>query len=202
MSLNHLKDKMVKIFDSRVPLREDLKKALVFGIHARLPVALILSFYGYDHEVMQLMQTLSHSTRAFIWNADGLPGFVCLFKIMETLKEADASDLLEHAKKWQQIDLDQIEEEIDTLKSVETKMVYLSQYYPGIYIFLNRYLNQGALKRYSIQCNSYQFEDDLALYSLFIHGHLIPWLQKLRDDGKLNHGKPNSLIHKTSLVRT
>ena len=189
---------MVKIFDIRVPLREDLKKALVFGIHARLPVALILSFYGYDHEVMQLMQTLSHSTRAFIWNADGLAGFVCLFKIMEILRESDINGLLEQAKKWQQIDLDQIEEEIDTLKSLETRMVYLSQYYPGIYIFLLRHLNQGAMKieRYSIQCESYQFEDDLALYSLFIHGHLIPQLQKLRDDGKLTYGKLNSISHK------
>ena len=189
---------MVKIFDIRVPLKEDLKKALVFGIHARLPVALILSFYSYDHEVMWLMQSLSHSTRAFIQNADGLPGFVCMFKIMEILKEADAGGLLDHVKKWQQINFDQLKEEINILTSLEKKMIYLSQFYPSIYRFLVRHLSQGTmmLEKFSLQCESYQFGDDIAQYSLFIHGYLIPQLQKLRGDGKLNHGKLRPKSHK------
>ena len=59
-----------------VPIREELKKNLIFGIEARLPIGIILGFYGFRHQVMKLMQCLSHGTRAYIVNADGLPGFV------------------------------------------------------------------------------------------------------------------------------
>ena len=36
-----------------------------------------------------MMQTLSHSTRAYIVNAEGLPGFVCSFDGIEYLKALD-----------------------------------------------------------------------------------------------------------------
>ena len=51
------------------------------------------------------MQRLSHGTRAFIVNADGLPGFLLDFDIIKHLKEADAAGQLEDARKWQIIDL-------------------------------------------------------------------------------------------------
>ena len=63
-------------FETKVAIKEDLRKTLIFGIEARLPIGLILGFYGYRHEVMHLMQNLSHGTRAYIYNAEGLPGFV------------------------------------------------------------------------------------------------------------------------------
>ena len=46
------------------------------------------------------MQSLSHSTRAFIVNADGLLGFLLSFDIIEHLKAADESGNLEHTKKF------------------------------------------------------------------------------------------------------
>ena len=67
---------MCEKFDIKVDIGEDLMKTLVFGINARPPIGLILGFSGYSHEVMPLMQTLSHTTRAFTCNADGLPNFV------------------------------------------------------------------------------------------------------------------------------
>ena len=39
-------------------------------------MAVVLSFYGYQEPVVNLLQKISHSTRAYIWNADGLPGFL------------------------------------------------------------------------------------------------------------------------------
>ena len=67
---------MGEFSDIKVPIRKEFEKRLIFGLNARPPIALVLSFFGFRHEVMLLMQTASHTTRAFIWNADGLPGFV------------------------------------------------------------------------------------------------------------------------------
>ena len=50
-------------------------------------MAVVLSFFGYQEKVVNLFQKLSHSTRAYIWNAEGLPGFLAresdlVFKIL------------------------------------------------------------------------------------------------------------------------
>ena len=59
-----------------MPIKEELKKGLIFGLEARPPIGIVLGFFGYQHQVMKMMQCLSHGTRAYIVNADGLPGFV------------------------------------------------------------------------------------------------------------------------------
>ena len=79
---------MVETFDIKVKVKEDLKKGLIFNFRSRLPIGIVLAFFGYRHEVMPLLQTLSHGSRAFIWNADGLRGFVLEIPILKVLKEA------------------------------------------------------------------------------------------------------------------
>ena len=61
---------------------------------------------------MRLMQCLSHGTRAYIINADGLPGFVLKFDIAGHLKQADEAGKLEHARKYQVIDLSIVESKL------------------------------------------------------------------------------------------
>ena len=75
-------------FDIQVPPKETMKKGLVFGFRARLPIAKILSFTGHRHEVLEMMQLVSNGTRAYIWNSDGDKGFVKRLDIMEVLKQA------------------------------------------------------------------------------------------------------------------
>ena len=87
---------------------------------------------------MPLLQTLSHVTRAFIWNSDGLPGFVAKFEIINVLKHADETGKLEQAKMWQVIDLDKIGDELTKLEDSQKYMVYLSEEYPSLYIFMLR----------------------------------------------------------------
>ena len=58
------------------------------------------------------MQTLSHGTRAYIVNAGGLPGFLSKYDIIAHLKTADQAGQLEHAKKWQVIDMGQVEKRL------------------------------------------------------------------------------------------
>ena len=77
---------------------------------------------------MKLMQFLSHGTRAFIVNANGMPGFVLRFDIISVLRKADDAGRLEHARKYQVIDLNTIESKLEKLDSnkeieVEGKLV-------------------------------------------------------------------------------
>ena len=76
-------------------------KSLIFGLQARLPIAIILSYTGYRHDVILILQKLSHSTRAYIWNADGLEAFIKSFDIIAFLKDSEEEGLLEEVTRWQ-----------------------------------------------------------------------------------------------------
>ena len=52
------------------------------------------------------MQNLSHATRAYIVNEDGLPGFLTKITMIQVLEKADKNGDLNFVKKWQVIDLD------------------------------------------------------------------------------------------------
>ena len=88
---------MVEKFDVIVQIKDDLRKGLVFGLGARLPIAKVLGFTGYAHEVMPLMWNLSHGTRAYIVNADGEPGFI-RSSFIHLLKTADEKGELKVAR--------------------------------------------------------------------------------------------------------
>ena len=75
--------------DIRVQIRQDLMKSMIFGLQARPPIGHILSFLGYFHEVIPIMQTLSHATRAYIVNAEFLSGFIHSIGLIELLRNAD-----------------------------------------------------------------------------------------------------------------
>ena len=71
-----------------MPIKEHLKVGLVFGFSARLPIATFLAYLGYQNDVIHYMQRLSHGTRAYIWNADGLPNLLTKRKrIIQMLRE-------------------------------------------------------------------------------------------------------------------
>ena len=76
-------------FSVDVEIKQELKKKLIFGMNSRLPIALILGYLGYRHEVLPIMQVLSHGTRAYIWNANGLPGFVTELDIIDILWDSE-----------------------------------------------------------------------------------------------------------------
>ena len=63
-------------------------------------MGIILGFSGYRHDVLPLMQVVSHKTRAFIWNEDGQKGFLTKFYIMPVLYETEKAGKLEKLTKW------------------------------------------------------------------------------------------------------
>ena len=87
-----LGNKSVHILDlsteAKIELKPELAKRLPLpGIQARAATAVILSFFGRQCEVCELMQKLSHCTRAYIISQAGLPGFLKSFDIVEWMLE-------------------------------------------------------------------------------------------------------------------
>ena len=60
---------------------------------------------------------LSHATRAYIWNADGLKGFVKTLDIIAVLSEADKYLEPESVLRWLEFDLEEIQKEIEGIKT-------------------------------------------------------------------------------------
>ena len=63
---------MANTWDIKVPIKQNLLKSLIFGLNSRLAIGVLLSFLDYSPEVIETLQVLSHSTRAYIYNIDGL----------------------------------------------------------------------------------------------------------------------------------
>ena len=80
-----------------VPIKVELKQCLILGLQARPPIAKILSFLGYSYKVYELLQTLSHSTRASILNAKGLQNFLVKFDVYPLVENAFNAGQLENA---------------------------------------------------------------------------------------------------------
>ena len=64
-----------------------------------------------------MMQVLSHRTRAYIWNEDGLQGFVEKLGLIEALQRAHTLGSLADAMEWQMIDINIL---VDNLQACDT----------------------------------------------------------------------------------
>ena len=122
------------------------------------------------------MQKISHSTRAYIANADGLKGFISSCDIIEHLKEANEAGLLDHAKKYQAIDLNTVEKELANKATRKLKMIFLAEEYPSLFVYmLGLYGKKDKIQKYMAKCKT--FENNRDKYSIYIHGYLLIWLQ-------------------------
>ena len=81
-------------------------------MQARAPIGIVFSFFGYSHEVHDLMSTMSHTTRAFIVNAEGLRGFVKL-SIVSVLRSAELSGELIKPTRFVNIDIELVKKTLD-----------------------------------------------------------------------------------------
>ena len=73
---------------------------------------------------------ISHRTRAYIINAEGLPGFLVQLDFIKILREDDARGLLENAKKFQELNLDKVSQELRVIEGLFKKMIHLKENYP------------------------------------------------------------------------
>ena len=141
---------MCEKFDVMLSIREDLLKALILGIEARLPAANILSFAGFSHQVTPIMQQLSHGTRAFLHNSNNLSGFLVRLELMRIMNLADDDQ-------WQEVNLETLKTQLEIFGDIKEQRQYLSMNYPYLYMYMIRYLNQqDELERYSKECLEYK----------------------------------------------
>ena len=74
-------------WDIRIHIRMDqLKVLLVKGLESRNVMGTIFSYVGHSDEVIGLMQRISHKSRAYIWNADALQGYLVQQNVMKILQ--------------------------------------------------------------------------------------------------------------------
>ena len=100
------------------------------------------------------------------------------------LRNADTAGQLEHAKKWQVIDLNTVESELKSKPDLKQEMAHLSSHYPSLCIHILRYLNKHQMiEKYMSWCK--KFENDPKNYSIYIHGYFLVWLDQQRKAGKL-----------------
>ena len=148
------------------------------------------------------MQCLSHGTRAYIINADGLPGFVLKFDIARHLKQADEAGQLEHARRYQVIDISKVESKLESFISNEKREVegnqviltpfqqkldYLSKEYPRLFILILQFFDMtDRIDQYMTECKA--FKENRYKYSLYVHGYFLVRLDQLRKEGKLKQG--------------
>ena len=61
--------------------------------------------------------------------------------MMKSLKEADSKNLLDAARKWQVLDLDEIKLDLNGLSKSE-QMIYLGNSYPSLARYVFKHFNQ------------------------------------------------------------
>ena len=66
-----------------------------------------MSFYGFDCDVYNVMQKLSHQTRAYIINGKGLKGLLKTFDLIRFL-EYVGGERFEEAVRFQYVDMSYI----------------------------------------------------------------------------------------------
>ena len=72
------------------------------------------------------------------------------------------------------VDLEALDLELKAIRGFNQQMVFLSQLYPGLYLFVLTQTKQEETKnRFIEKCKTY--ENDPYRYSIYIHGYLIPW---------------------------
>ena len=71
------------------PIRPEYSHQIpISKIPSRLALAKVFSFFGYKHEVCYLLQCLSHRSRAYNLNEEGLKGFVREFDLRRMMDAA------------------------------------------------------------------------------------------------------------------
>ena len=89
--------------------------------------------------------------------------------------------------------LDKLENELKKVKIYEEQLIYLSEFYPSLYIFVLRRLNWTAkLEEYMLICRKCM--NDPEKYHYHVHGFFIPWLDEQRALGKLKQGKDPRIL--------
>ena len=108
----------VKVKVAKVAIKKQYLKAIPFGkLQSRAPVAIMLSFYGFNFQVQNLMQKLSHKTRAYFVNAGGLKGFLVVGTVFAILKNTKARGKLGEITQYHQIEIELVLQQLESMQT-------------------------------------------------------------------------------------
>ena len=147
----------------------------------------MLSYYGSRREVCQMLQLLCHSSRAYIVEQEGLPGFLVhkpspLTWFIQLKAEGDLQEkVTAHKIEFPEIFL----KTLDAMENNEEREVYLKEHHPILFI--------EALKATERDDELQEFckglRNDYEHYTFYVEHYLLPKFESLRRDGRLKKGK-------------
>ena len=152
----------------------------------------MLSYAGDKREIYEFSQKISHSTRAYITNAQGLKGFLQEYTIAQLLVKAP-----QEVHQWQIINIREVQRQMSWCETDEERLTLLREGYPRMYIYVMTYIGRlEKVKEYRNECKKLEC-GGIADYSYYVHGWFLVWLDEQRAAGKLRQGKLLTLFEMT-----
>ena len=176
---------------TQIPIQKHLMRSLPFDqIQSRLATATILSYVNFKEEVIILLQSLSHSTRAYLHNAGGLPGFLQHEPIVKIIiREGLYLDISRYQ------DCSSLRQQLNQRRkeTLDERLQFLKQNYPATAIKILRHLDRHQeAKDYMDLCKKLRGIE--SNFSQYVHGYFLPWLDQQRAEGKISKSKSTLLI--------
>ena len=119
---------------------------------------------AHSEEILFLLQKLNHSTRAYIYNAKGLKGFLVPLNIGHELFDIAKDGTVCYAKKEYETNFGSILGENENKISNTEKLALLEKRYPYYFVSLMR--RRGLSDKYTLRYKKY--ENDWKFYTLYI----------------------------------
>ena len=134
-----------KTFQTKAKIKSQYLASLPFNpLNARPVIANFLTFLGYRHEVIPLLQVLSHKTRAYTINANGLEGFLIATPVTLAIDHLIANDNIRYEiTRFQLIDLNSLNKQLQAIKDVPSQLGLLKEKYPCIFVWILSKIGRG-----------------------------------------------------------
>ena len=120
-------------WDICLEIKKNKSKGFTLKLQARI-FAIVFSYMDYRYRVISLLQVLSHGTRAYVWNLDGLKGYVKKIEIMTELQLLESRGELANITKYQSVNLKKLRTQLGK-NPFAHQFTYLKYHYPCLYIF-------------------------------------------------------------------
>ena len=104
---------------------------------------------------------------------------------IKILLDAQKDGSYEKATKFQTVDFENLNERLESLKTVDDQMNLLKYEYTGLYLLINKFkgVSDDEFTDWCKNC-----DDDVELRTFCIHGWWIPYIDQLIERGKLTLG--------------
>ena len=133
---------------------------------------------------------MNHWLRAFIYQTNGLEGYLVETDVQRILKDAQKSGKLVGISKSQIVDFNFLDKQLDSCKTLHDKISLLRQHYPCIFLFVLKSLNTpGLIQVYTDKYKCLE-HGEVEQYSQYIHGYWIPELESRKQSKLYVKGKP------------